>query len=481
MRLPRLRAAALALGLSTALAACTTVGPDYAGPQSPTAAAPSATGAFASSRSGPFVDNPVPGEWWRLYADPRLDALVADALKANTDLRVAAANIEQAQARLREAGLSRQVQTEIGGGVTLARPSGTGGSLPGELGYNAGLSASYEVDVVGRLKRLIEVAQADSEAAQAAYDLARMTVVANVVGAYADACAAGFQKNAALRTLGVQERSLETTRRLMRGGRGTALDTTRAEALVEQLRAVLPDFDSARQNALFRLAVLAGRPPAEFPAEISQCDTPPRIATPLPVGDGAALIRRRPDIRAAEREIAARSAVIGVAVAELYPQVRLGGSLGVASPFSSLGSASSFSLSLGPLISWSFPNRRIAHAHIDQAEAAERAALAQFDGVVLEALRETESALTNYGNELRRHAALSAARDDAAKAVGQAQKLYRFGREGYLTVLDAERTLAQAETALAASGALISRQQVAVFKALGGGWEQQSAQPSAPK
>jgi len=453
------------------LAACATVGPEYHGPHSALPDAPAATGRFASQAHGPFVDQPVPGQWWKLYDDPRLDALITRALAANTDLRVAAANIARARAVLAETQTSRQVQTGISGGVSLDRPSGTGEALPGDLGYDAGITASKEIDLVGRLRRLIEAAGADADAAQAAYDLSRITVAADVAGAYAQICTAGYQRAAAQRSLDLQEQSLALTNRLIAGGRGTALDRSQAEALVEQLRAAIPGFEAARQNALFRLAVLLGRPPAEYPRDLANCDTPPRLSAPIPVGNGNTLIRRRPDIREAERNVAAASARIGVAIADLYPRISLGAGLGSTAPLSSLGSGSSFSFSLGPLVSWTFPNRNAVRSRIVQAQASEQAAVAQFDGTVLSALQQVESAMTSYARELDRNASLRRARDHAATAADQARRLYRFGRANAFTVLDAERTLASAEAALAASDALLPGYQISLFLALGGGWE----------
>ena len=461
---------ALLLGAASLLAGCAgSLATDH--PRSSLPHTPAATGRFQSAANGPFSPEPVPGAWWRLYRDDRLDALVTEALAANTDLRVAAANIERARALLAETADARRAQVSLSGGASLSRPEGTGADLPGQVGYDAGIGISYELDIVGRLRHLIEAAEADTEAAQAAYDLTRITVAANVVGAYVDACAAGEEKETAERSLALQEESLALTRELFQRGRGTALDITRAETLVEQLRAPIPAFEAARQNALYRLAVLLGRPPAEFPKELAECRTPPRLNSLLPVGDGAALIRRRPDIRAAERTLAAAGARVGVAVADLYPRVQLGGSAGLTGLAADLGEGRAFRISLGPLISWTFPNQAAARARIKAAEATEKAALARFDGTVLTALREVEVALNTYARELERHAALEAARDRAATAATQAEQLQRLGRGTSLSVLDAQRTLASAEAALAASTAQLASEQVALFLALGGGWE----------
>jgi outer membrane protein TolC len=228
----------------------------------------------------------------------------------------------------------------------------------------------------------------------------------------------------------------------------------------------------ARQRtALYRLAVLTGEVPSAFPAEVAQCTTPPRVASAVPVGDGAALLRRRPDVRQAERQLAGATARIGVATAELYPNITLGASFGGVGFMDHFGEANTWKFSLGPLISWNLPSTSSARVHIAQAKAGTEGALARFDSVVLNALRETESALTVYARELDRNAMLRAARDQSALASRQTGKLYRFGRTDFLAALDADRTLASAENALAASDAQLAADQVQLFLALGGGWE----------
>ncbi len=194
--------------------------------------------------------------------------------------------------------------------------------------------------------------------------------------------------------------------------------------------------------------------------------TPPEVARPIPVGD-AALLARRPDVRAAERELAAATARIGVATAELYPDVRLGGSVGATG--SSPGSG--FRFSLGPLISWTFPNIAVARARIAQAEAGAQAALARFDGTWLRALEETESALTRYARQLDRVAALRRAVGNGREAARIARLRYQAGRDSFQIVLDAERTLAETETALAEAEAQLSDHLISLFLALGGGWQ----------
>jgi outer membrane protein TolC len=309
------------------------------------------------------------------------------------------------------------------------------------------------------------------EAAQAASDLTHVIVAADTARAYAEACSAGYQLKVAQESVDLQGRFAKLTADRMRRGRGIAIDNTRAQAQLDQLRANLPPLEARRRTALYRLAVLTGDVPSQFPAEVAQCATPPRVASSIPVGDGAALLRRRPDVRQAERQLAGATARIGVATAELYPNINLGASVGAVGMMRQFGEASTYKFSLGPLISWNLPATSSARSHIAQAKANTAGALARFDGVVLNALRETETALTIYARELDRNAALRAARDQSALASRQTAKLYQFGRTDFLSQLDADRTLASAESLLAASDAQLAADQVQLFLALGGGWE----------
>ncbi|CAM8673067.1 MAG: efflux transporter outer membrane subunit [Sphingobium sp.] len=457
--------------LVLALSACATAGPDYRPPARSAATAPAATGAFHSAQGGPYSQADLPDHWWRLYADPQLDALIEQALAANTDLAQADANLAQAQAVLREAEGGRTIATGVSGGTTLSRPSSTGYSLPGVVGYDLGLSASYPLDLNGRIKRAIEASGADVEASAAARDYVRVSVAAATARAYAQVCAANYSLGVNRQVVALQRDTLNATRRLAKGGRGTAFDVSRAQAAVETSAAALPAFEAQRQNGLYLLATLLGRPPADYPRDVESCAALPALRMALPVGDGAALIRRRPDIRQAERAIAADTARLGVATADLYPQVSIGGSVGLSGPLKDLGSGTAFGFSLGPLISWSFPNRPVVRARIAQADAAVRGDLAGFDGAVLEALRQTETALESYRRDAERAAALDRARDSAALSANQAGKLFRFGRGDFLSLLDAQRSLASAEVIAAAARTQLVQDQIAIFLALGGGWE----------
>lgn len=462
---------ALALLTAGLLSACA-VGPNYERPATPQAAA------------GPFVDpgttrvsaGAVEGEWWRLFRDPALDRLVVDALTHNTDVRAAAANLQRARAILSEARVQRLPTTDASASFTTSRAAANSGA-PGQPAsesdfFRIGLDASYEIDLFGRVSRSIEAARADEAAAQAQLDAARIAIAAEVARTYAQACGFAAQAEVARETASLQQRTLDITRRLLEGGRGTQREVDQASVLTENALAQLPGFEAERRAALYALATLTGRPPAEIDSAAAACTVSPNVATLIPVGDGQALLARRPDVREAERRLAADTARVGVATAALYPSIRLlgGVSLG-AQNVDDLAKSSAFGFSLGPLISWSIPNLGAARARVRQAEAGADASLAAFDGAVLTALRETEQALARYSGELERNVALRRAEAAASNAARIAGLRFDAGRDSFLQRLDAERDRASARATLAQSNAALAEAQVALFKALGGGWE----------
>jgi multidrug efflux system outer membrane protein len=285
--------------------------------------------------------------------------------------------------------------------------------------------------------------------------------VAETISAYVAACSAGREITVAQQEVALQIRSTDLTKSRPR----------QPVRLEDQVRSSIPPLEAQRREALYRLALLIGQPPAEFPQSAASCAAEPKLNQPIPIGDGEELLSRRPDIRRAEYELHAATAQIGIATASLYPQITFGASIESVGPTSAFLDYSALKYSIGPLISWSFPNVHAAEDRIHGAKAGVQIAYTQFDGVVLNALRETESALTVYSHDLDQRALLQASRAHAATAAGDAQKLFSLGRENYLSVLDANLTLISTDQALAVLDAKISADQVTLFLALGGGWE----------
>ena len=452
-----------------ALAACA-AGPNY----SPRPVSASAAAPFVMAQGSPLVSNTEPGgNWWRLYDDPVLDGLVRDALSANTDIRVAVARLAKARAGLREERGAREPQIGANGSAQYGRLPGP--SIPGEkrtdVQVDVGLSVAYEVDLFGRVSRRIEAARGDVGTAEADADAVRVAIVSDTVRAYADAASSAERITVAENIVALLDRSRALTERQHQIGVATGLDTARIAALRDQRQAEIPLLQAERQGALFRLATLTGRTPRDLPTQVADRVSTLRLQQPIPVGDGATLLARRPDVRAAERRLAASTARIGVATADLYPRITLGGSVGSSGTgLGNLFGANPLTWLIGPLINWTV-NRSAARARVEGSRADTQAALATFDGTVLQALEETETALSSYQQALNRRDALRSARDQAQKAATITRARQREGDISSLELLDAERTAAEADAALAEADARIADAQIDLFKALGGGWQ----------
>ncbi len=470
------------------------VGPHYAAPVTPSAAAPRFIESANNQAVSPTRTDP---RWWRLYHDPVLEALITDAFAANTDLRIAYANVARTRGYLREARADRFPTTTTTGSITRSQSSvafGSGSTTGGATGGGAGtgtggtgstdssnqatsifdlaFAVSYELDLFGRVYREIEAARRDVETERALAEQMRVTVAADTANAYVNYCSSVVQEAVAIRTVALQDSTLRITQTALDFGSGTRLDVERARALREQSAATIQTFRATEAAARYNLAALTGRAPADLRPEALNCKHVPVLAQPIPIGDGAALIARRPDVRAAERSLAADTARIGLATASLYPTISLGGSAGLVSGSArQLFSGSAFQYSIGPLLSFTFPNQEAARGRILAAQGQGAVSLATFDRAVLTALQDTETALSALARELDRRQALTRARDAAQKAAILSRLRLTEGIDNFLTELDADRTLATAEAQLAQSDQLVAQDQVALFRALGGGWE----------
>ncbi|WP_257558436.1 efflux transporter outer membrane subunit [Sphingobium sp. CFD-2] len=458
--------------LAPILASCAVVGPDYHVPGSAVANTPGAQGAFRSATQVTRAE-PLPDHWWKLYDDPVLDGLITSALEANTDLRTAEANLLRTLALLDARGASQEIQGNFNAETSYAQRSAEAElqhiQPPARQIYNAGIAFGYDLDLFGGLKRGVEAASADTEAAVAARDLVRINVAAETARAYVDACNGGFQLQLLNRSIALQQRGLRLTEIMIRHGRAAPYELDRRQSALESNKARMPRLAARQRNAVLRIAALQGRTPDQADMGLLACHRPLELTQILPVGTGQALLRRRPDIRMAERRLAASTARIGVATAALYPDIRLGASAGSTGAAADFLSPLTNRFGLGPLISWTL-NRHAARAGIAAAQAQSKADLATFDGTVIKALREVEMALNNYAAGLDQKQSLARARDDAERAAQRTAQLRRGGKIAELPALEAERDLIASEQALADSRAAMNEDQITLFRALGGGW-----------
>jgi NodT family efflux transporter outer membrane factor (OMF) lipoprotein len=428
--------------------------------------------------------DPPPDAWWRLYNDSRLDRLVQEALRANFNLVAADSNLAAARAVLDAVHANRYPSTEASAVGVYGRDAVTEEIL--EIGghppltswlFEDVLQASYEVDLFGRVHRAIEAANANADAVAAARDSVRVVVVAETTRAYAAVCALGEELAAARHSFEVVRREAEITEHRFEAGAGSEFDAARADALAAQVRSAIPPLEGQRRTALFELTALLGRAPADAPTDVESCVSPPHLDALIPVGDGAALIKRRPDVRQAERKLAAATAEIGVATADLYPRIRLLGLYGGAAfEPSQLTTNAGLTWGVGPSISWTFPNMAAPRARVRQAKAGQVAALAAFDAVVLNALKETEQALALYRAALDNRQSLGDAQGRIHAAFGMAHDQFLAGAVSNLDLLTTEQTLVTLDASVASSDAALVLDQIAVFKALGGGWRPESKQ-----
>ena len=456
------------------LAACV-VGPNYHAP-----ALPAGAGApFVSLNSSLETPRAPPDAWWRLYSDPRLDGLVEQALAANRDLAAADANFAAARAALSEIHAARYPSTDATTQAVYGRDPVTdeilelGGHRPQTIWlYEDAFQAAYEVDLFGRVHRAVEAASANAEAVGAARDDVRVVVAADTARAYASICALGEQLKVARQSLQIVQQEAQISQQQLQAGAGSRFEVARAQALVAEVGAAIPPLEGERQAELFELTALLGRTPTRTPRGLEACVVPPHLASLIPVGDGWALIRRRPDVRAAERRLAAATADIGVATAELYPSIHLLGFYGgAASQVDQLTTNLGRIWGVGPSISWSFPNQAGPRARVREAKAYHAAALAQFDSVVLGALKETEQALTAYRAALEYRQALADAQRKIHRTFEIARDGYAAGSSSYLDLLTTEQSLVAIDAQVAASDAELIGRQIDLFKALGGGWD----------
>ena len=456
------------------------VGPDYHAPTPPAGAdAPlTSLNAAAETTAAP------PDEWWRLYRDPRLDAFIQEAFDANRQLAAMQANFAAAGAVVSAARAGLYPSTGAVFGGIYGRDATTDeilelqGHQPQTLWlYEDLFEVGYEVDLFGKVRRSIEAAHANAQSAAAARDALKVVVAAETGRAFAQICTLGEQLAVARHSHDVVAHEADITRNRHDAGAASDYDVARAQALEAQARSAIAPLEGQRRAALFQLTAVLGRTPANAPHELEDCLTPPTLSALIPIGDGAAMLRRRPDVRQAERRLAAATAQIGVVTADLYPSIKLVGLYGgAASTLSDLTTNLGLTWGVGPAISWNFPNQAGPRARIRQAKANQAAALAAFDSVVLDALKETEQALALYSAALDYRQSVADAQTKIHTAFGMAHDQFLAGAVSNLDLLTTEQALIAADAAVAASDAALVQDQIAVFKALGGGWQRPAAQ-----
>jgi NodT family efflux transporter outer membrane factor (OMF) lipoprotein len=449
-----------ALLMAGALPGCA-VGPDY---RPPALAVPPAWSEAAPAAQADAAE--ALAVWWTRFGDARLDALVARALAANLELRVADARVREARALRRIAAAPLLPRLDAGADGSL----GTGATT--DLGL-AGLDAIWEVDVFGGARRSLEAAEADLAATVADRRDLLVVLLGELARSYVEL--RGFQRriDAVERNLASQRETRELTEAQLRVGLASDLDVERARALTANTAAELPPLDAALRASMHRIAVLVGQPPAALAAELAAEGPLPAAPGALVVGVPADLLRRRPDLARAERELAAATARIGEAKADLYPRFTLTGSVGLRSEDLKqlLGSDSSFA-AIGPNVVWPIFAAGRIRANVEVQDARTEQALARYEQALLRALEQVENALVSHAREQLRRRELEDAVDANREAVELARRLYANGLGGFLDVLDAERSLLLSESRLVESETAVSTSLVTLYVALGGGWEQ---------
>jgi len=461
-----LNAKPLALSLLTlALTACA-VGPDYQAPQT-------ADAQLKSAISSSFDRSRFEVSWWQQFDDPVLNQLVQQSLEENRQLRVAFARLRAAQAIRDDIGNDQlpTVTSRASGEFGKAQQPGVTEQRVRRERYDLGLDMLWELDLFGRIQRQLEASNAELDVAEADYQQLQVSLIAELVDAYGSLRGAQLRERIARANLKNQQESRAITEQLREAGVGSQLDVLRSDARLAGTEASQPQLQVEQQRAKHRIATLLGQRPDQLSVDLSAQDLP-AIAKALPVGDPGELLRRRPDIRAAERQLAAATANIGVATADLFPRVSMSGFLGfTAGRGSQLGSSAAQAWGLAPTISWAAFDLGSVRARLRGAEAEADGALANYEQQVLLALEESANAFSDYGKRQQRLLALLRQSDASRAAAEQARVRYREGEVDFLVLLDAERERLSAEDAQAQAEVELYRGIVAIYKALGGGWQ----------
>ena len=453
------------------------VGPNYH------PASASAPAAWVSPLANGVSDSATaPSSWWASFNDVELDSLIQRAAQSNLDLRVAEARLRQARAVRQGSAADFWPTVDASGSAVKeleSRNQPFFGALPLPANfpfeynvYQAGFDASWEIDLFGGKRRALEAATAEWEGAIEARHDAMVSLLAEVARNYVELRGAQQRLEIARGDLKLQEEFLELTRARFQGGVAPELDVTRAAALLASLQAAIPPLETDLRGAMYGLAVLLGQQPGELVPELSATAKVPPAPPGIPIGLPSDLLRRRPDVRRAERQLAAETARIGLAKSEWFPKLSLTGDVGSESV--SLGQwfepGSGF-WSIGPSLQWRVLDFGRVRAEVRAQTAVQEAALATYQKTALVSLQEAETALVTYAQEQNRHHALAEEVAENRRSLGMADGLYAEGRVNYLDVLDVRRSLYESDDQLAVSDQAVSLDLIALYKALGGGWE----------
>ena len=475
----RVQAFIAAAGLMLLVSGCT-VGPRYQRP-----AVSVAKNWSSPETRGIGTGEPV-AEWWTSFNDPQLATLIRRAVEGNLDLQLAAARVTEARAArgIAQAGLL----PSVGAGTSatrnrqrvLAPASATGAVRTAQIEFNnfeGNFDAVWELDVFGRLRQGLRAATADVDAMEEARRAVFVTLLGDVGRSYTELRGLQLRLAIAEKNIRTQQETLEVTQARAKAGLATDLDVERAAAQLETTRAVLPTLQSGIQAAIHRLSVLLGQDPGALTAELSASAPVPVTPPEVPVGLRSDLLQRRPDLRQAEAEIASATAHVGEAKAEWFPRFTLFGTAGrQASQLHDITLGVGNFFSAGPAISVPvFTGGRI-RSNIRVQDARLQQSVIRYRSAVLSALEETENALVNYSNEQSRRERLQSAVRANEEALKLSRERYRAGLTDFLAVLDAQRELYANEDLFAQSHTAQTLDLIALYKALGGGW-QSSSQP----
>ncbi len=461
-----IKSVARLLAITVPLTSCA-VGPNYHRP--PTEVGPT----FVDAEATLYSSQQAQAQFWRQFGDDTLNSLVTDALSANHDLRIAVGNLAEARA-LRHESLYDLVPTVTasGGHQTQQVPQAELGFPYNSSYYDSSLDASWELDLFGRVRRELEASTADLQGAEANLRGVQVSVIAEVVGTYFELRGEQARLEVARRNVVNQQETLRLTQAQLDAGQATELDTSRAQAQLSTTLATIDPLEAQVSASIHRLGVLTGREPNALQALLSTPRALPALPRRIAVGDPEMLLRRRPDIRIAERKLAASTARIGVAVGDLFPKVTFVGSFGFdAETLSGLGSSASRAHTIGPGISWAAFDLGRVRARVAAQRAQTYTALAQYQQTVLRALEETENALVTHARTRDELLHATDAAQASATAARLARTRYEDGAADFLEVLDAERTQLEDEDHLAQSRTDALTSLVTVYKALGGSWE----------